>query len=190
MNTARAKALLIKTLPVVLLAAVLLLVDIAINRPDSAAATSDMLPRLPQASLSPSSSAEADAVLALYQQFDAPAAIVATDPEPATQAGQGLSQQQQDAQQGLLRALYIDNKMYRLTAVVNQRQAIANLTVTDVQAPNAPPQRLALQKGDTLHQYEVVSVTARRITFRHQQRELWLQLFTPEPADPVANNLP
>lgn len=187
MTRIRAKVLLVKTLPVLALACVLLFIDIALNRPDSAAAAAEILPRLPQARLQSNSSAEADAILALYQQFDAPVVIDTPDPDTSAQSTGVLNHEQQDLQQGLLRALYIGDKVYRLTAVVNQRQAIANLTVTTVTAPDAPPQRLALQKGDTLHHYEVVSLTAHRITLRHQQRELWLQLFTPEPPATAAN---
>ena len=182
MNTVRLRALAYKTLPALLLASLLLIIDITLNKPDTSAATSDMLPQLPPANSLSGSRSDNETILALYSQFDVPA--VTAEPEPITQVASGkLSQGQQALQQGLLRVLYIDDKIYRLTAIVNQRQVVANLTVSDINAPDAPAQRLALQKGDTLQQYKVVSVTAQRITFRHQQRELWLQLFTPEPVE-------
>lgn len=189
MNTVRARALAYKTLPALLLGSLLLIIDITLNKPDTSAATSDMLPQLPSAKSLSGSRSDNEAILALYAQFDVQ--VVMTEPEPVTQIATGkLSQEQQALQQGLLRALSIDDNVYRLTGIVNQGQAVANLTVTDVNDVDATPQRLALQKGDTLQQYDVVSVTARRITLKHEQRELWLQLFMPEPIEQEMNSPP
>ena len=184
MNSAQMKAIVLKVLPALLLAMLLLSVDIAVNKPDTANAVSDLLPVLPKGRDTVNNDTKVAETLQLYQMFDAPEVDVAAQPEPET-ASAGLTQEQQQQQQGLLQALYIDDEMYRLSAIINQGRYVAILTVTNTNNEALPSRRLLLGQDDNLQQYQVVAVTSRRITLRHQQRELWLQLFTPGPAQPA-----
>ena len=180
------KTFTVKFLPVLALSAVFLLADILVNRPQPDASASGLLPQIPQMASTVEIGAKADTILAMYQHFDVPVVVdmKPTEPEP-TQLG--LTQAQQEQQQGLLRELYIEDEIYRLSAIVNQGRYTASLSVTRVNQTDMPSKRLLLQTGDTLAHYKVVSVSARRITFTHGQRELWLQLFTPAQTTPVAN---
>jgi hypothetical protein len=189
MTPQRIKFFLVKAVPVVLLAVLLLLVDITLNQADINIAGSDMLPQLPQATELDSSSAKAEGIVALYNKFDIPAddTVGLTEPEQQSNENQGLTLAEQESQEGLLRTLYINDEIYRLSAIINQGQYVASLSVTDIKAPDIPPTRRVLKAKDTLYHYDVVSVTSRRITLRHQQRELWLQLFTPEQTESVPN---
>lgn len=183
MKSERLNRLLIQILPALVLAGVLVFADRFMNAPDTSATDSDMVPPLPKINNSERNLRKPAATIALYSQFDTLKSDTDVKPENEQDIqSSGLTAEEQEQQQGLLRQLYIDNEVYRLSAVVNQRQYTANLTVTDVTSPEAPPRRLALKAGDKLHQYDVESVTAKRITLRHQQRELWLQLFTAEQA--------
>ena len=184
MNTVQMKSVLLKVLPALLLAILLLSVDLAVNTPDTTNAVSDLLPVLPKGTDTVNSDTKVAAALELYQMFDVPEVDVSAEPEPET-ASAGLTQEQQQQQQGLLQVLYIDDEMYRLSAIINQGRYVAVLTVTNINNEALPPKRLQLKQDDNLQQYQVVSVTSRRITLRHQQRELWLQLFTPVPAQPA-----
>lgn len=187
MKALRIKDLAIKVAPVLLLTVLLVLADIALNRPVTNTASSDMLPQLPAATANTNVGNNSADILSLYGQFNAPADTSNEPDAEPVKASEGLTLAEQNLQQGLLRALYIDDQVYRLSAVVNQGQPVASLTVTYADAAGKPPARLILKQGDALHQYKVVSVTSRRITLRHQQRELWLQLFTPQPAEPEQN---
>jgi hypothetical protein len=186
MNTVQMKSVLLKVLPALLLAILLLSVDLAVNTPDTTNAVSDLLPVLPKDRDAVNSDTKVAAALELYQMFDVPEVDVSAEPEPET-ASAGLTQEQQQQQQGLLQVLYIDDEMYRLSAIINQGRYVAVLTVTNINNEALPPRRLQLKQNDNLQQYEVVSVTSRRITLRYQQRELWLQLFTPGPAQLAEN---
>jgi hypothetical protein len=183
MKSERLKRLILPTMLVLALATLMVFADALINAPDTSAVDSDMVPQLPPSERAMLNLHEPAKVLALYSHFDvlkSDSDIHSEDPKSQQQAG--LSAEEQELQQGLLRQLYIGNEVYRLSAVVNHRQYMANLTVTDASSPKTPPRRLGLKAGDKLQQYEVVSVGAKRITFRHQQRELWLQLFNAEQA--------
>jgi hypothetical protein len=187
MKLIRLKALVIKVAPVLVLAAVLVLTDVALNKPVTNTTSSDMLPQLPATVSNVNAATKPADILSLYSQFNAP---VEASEEQAVEPAvvfSGLTPAEQQLQQGLLRALYIDDQVYRLSAIVNQGQPVASLRVTDATAADKPAVRLTLKQGDTLHQYDVISVTSRRITLRHQQRELWLQLFTPGQAEAEAN---
>jgi hypothetical protein len=184
MNSAQMKAIALKVLPALLLAMLLLSVDIAVNKPDTANAVSDLLPVLPKSRDMVNNDTKVAETLQLYQTFDAPKADVSAEPETETVSA-GLTQEQQQQQQGLLQVLYIDDEKYRLSAIINQGRYVAVLTVTNTNNEALPSRRLLLGQGDNLQQYQVVAVTSRRITLRHQQRELWLQLFTPVPAQPA-----
>lgn len=188
MTQQRIKALLLQTVPVILLAVILLLVDIALNQVDVNKTDSNILPQLPQTIQSGSGAAKAEDILALYNKFDMPEdSLALTETEQANNDTKGLTLAEQEKQQGLLRELYINDEVYRLSAIVNQGDYVASLSVTDIKASDSAPTRRVLKVKDTLHHYEVVSVTSRRITLRHQQRELWLQLFMPEQVKSVPN---
>lgn len=180
------KNLTFKIIPVLAISAVLMIADVMINKPVVDVSTSGLLPLIPQQADVEAVGAKADSILALYQGFDVPVVteVKQLEPEPTHM---GLTQAQQEQQQGLLRELYINDEVYRLSAIVNQGSYIASLSVTNVNKADTSSRRLLLKTGDTLQHYTVVSVTARRITLRHEERKLWLQLFTPEQTTPMAN---
>lgn len=178
MNRAHAKALALKALPVLTVAIVLLLADIQLNKPDTRAAVSDMLPALPAGANNHEQQLSAT-VLSLFAGFDAPPIAEPVQPTSLASTRQGLDLSQQALQQGLLHQLYIEDERYRLTAVISQQHLYASLTIEHVNAPEHPAGRLIVKKGDTIGPYQVVSVSTRRLTLRQQERELWLQLFTP-----------
>lgn len=186
MSRVQLKTILFQIVPVLLLSAVLFIIDIALNKPLTETASSDMLPTLPVDTEVTSSDTEAADMLALYSHFNSPVEAKNVAEQETVNKMSGLSLAEQDSQQGLLRSLYINDKVYRLSAVIKQQRYIANLTVTDITNPDALPQRLSLQAEDKLHHYEVLAVSATRITLRHQQRELWLQLFMAEQALPFS----
>lgn len=175
----------VKLILVSILVLLAVVVDVFINFPSDNVTTSDLLPEIPVRNAAQNPESAAQAVLSLYSQFDMPIAVEVEQPE-AQQKTDTLTLEQQEQQKGLLRALYINNERYRLNAIINQQQFVASLSVTDANDIEAVSKRLQLRAGDKLYHYEVVSVTARRITLRHEERELWLQLFTPEKAQPEA----
>lgn len=180
------KALTNKLMPVLVLSLMLLVVDTVINRPVLDVSASSLLPQIPQPTNVAAIGAKAETIVALYQGFDVPAVVEVKQVETVS-TQPGLTQAQQEQQQGLLRELYINDEIYRLGAIVNQGRYTASLSITKVNQTDTPSRRLLLKAGDNLEHYQVVSVSARRITLKHQQRELWLQLFTPEQTTPKAN---
>ncbi|MEH8021204.1 hypothetical protein [Rheinheimera metallidurans] len=188
MNLRQFKTLAIKLAPILLLAALLALIDYSVNAPKTNAVSSDMLPQVPAIINPVDAGVQSAEIIALYRQFNAPQAVEAElPPSSETEGVSGLTLAEQDLQQGRLRTLYINDNVYRLSAIIKQQYYMANLTVTDSKNPSAMPQRLLLKAGDKLQHYDVVAVSAKRITLRHQQRELWLQLFTAEAALPISS---
>lgn len=159
-----------------LLASALCFIDVIANRTNLSASVSDVLPVIPKSHNSHINLSRSMSTLELFSGFDKLELenIVTSEPE---RNKEGLTEEEQLAQEGLLRILYIGNKAYRLSAIIKHGDYIANLSVTDNSTPDSPPRGLLLKRGDRLHEYQVVSLTERRITLRHQKRELWLQLF-------------
>ena len=166
-----------RALPVLVGAALLLIADTMLNRPDTSSATSDLLPQLPPARSQGTVRAENN-ITKLFAAFDQTPAAIEEPVERATnEVIPDLAAQAQ--QQGLLRELYIDNFRYRLSGIINQQGFYANLTVTDLTQSDAPSTRETLKTGDQLGPYLVVSVTARQLRLQQNNRQLWLQLFVP-----------
>lgn len=134
--------------------------------------SSDLLPALPQSLAT--DAVQTAASLQAFTSYDQPAEVITA---AETVNRDTMSAEQQAQQQGLLRKLYIDDKVYQLSAILRHQQLVAVLSVSSADVENS--QHLALKQGDTLAQYQIVALTERRLTLRQGERELWLELFIP-----------
>ncbi|WP_337841047.1 hypothetical protein [Rheinheimera sp.] len=155
----------------------LVLMDLWLSRPELRDPRSDLLPVLPINKVAPVPGSH-DVVQQLISQLEQ---SDITEVEAEDNKDKGMSLEQQQQQQGLLKELYIGDKVYRLTAIVRQAGRYkAVLSVGDNKAATAArPSRLTLQQGDMLDGYQVIELGGKRLTLALQQRTLWLELFAP-----------
>lgn len=134
---------------------------------------SDLVPALPQ-STAQKSQRQVESSLSLFARYDQSEAIVT---ETVSGNSDTLSAELQAQQQGLLRKLYIDKQIYQLSAILQQQQLIAVLSVYT--ADGQYQQHLALKQGDVLGEYRVAALSQQRLTLQQGERKLWLELFIP-----------
>ena len=155
----------------------LVLMDLWLSKPELRDPRSDLLPVLPINKVAPQPGSN-DVVQQLINQLEQPDV---TEREAEDNKDKGLSLEQQQQQQGLLKDLYIGDNVYRLTAIVRQGGRYkAVLSVRSVQAEQgAKAERLELNAGDEIEGYQVSELSAKRLTLTQKERRVWLELFVP-----------
>ncbi|MFC4656851.1 hypothetical protein ACFO3I_17670 [Rheinheimera marina] len=155
----------------------LVLMDLWLSKPELRDPRSDLLPVLPINKVAPQPGSN-DVVQQLINQLEQPDV---TEREAEDNKDKGLSLEQQQQQQGLLKELYIGDNVYRLTAIVRQGgRHKAVLSVRSVQAEQgAKAERLELNAGDEIKGYQVSELSAKRLTLTQKERRVWLELFVP-----------
>ncbi|QYJ74050.1 hypothetical protein [Shewanella sp. FJAT-52076] len=101
---------------------------------------------------------------------------VESEHQPQVDVVDGRTEQAfQDAQHGLLKYLYIKDKRYRLSAVVNSQNRAAVLAVSTLEGQNE--KYLSITQGEMLGPYQVAAIDERQITLTQANRQVLLSLF-------------
>lgn len=89
----------------------------------------------------------------------------------------GLSFAEQQAQQGLVRHLYIEDKRYSLNAILSKQSAVA--VFKEEQLSNGKIATISRTDSEALGPYLIKSIKDNRVTLTEKDRIVWLQLFQP-----------
>lgn len=174
----------------------LLATDYLVNKSSGQLKQSSLIPELPKLTQTSVDLIAGSDVLTLYSQFDQPKVeeVATADEANAANQEQAMSLAEQNQQSGLLDKLYIGDAIYRLSGIVKSGDYKAALSIRYVAAveqlednstenssvaSERRSRHVSLFVGEKLAQYQVESISNKRLVLNDNGRRLWLELFVP-----------
>lgn len=138
----------------------------------------DALPKLPEALSLVVSKQTQDDILALYASYDLPELIASKaeeaieEPKPSIQ---GLSEEEQLAQNGLLDSFFTGDNKVHLSGIFWDQQYFAVLVQTNVKSDEVTELRLKLEQQ--LGHYVISDISKNRVEFTREDKTITLRMF-------------
>nr|BBG82694.1 hypothetical protein [Shewanella sp.] len=115
------------------------------------------------------------AINKLYANFDVPEPEVTPDADADNKPKLGMSLEEQQAQNGKLDKLFIDDNQYLLSGVFWDKQYFAVLLKIDVNTNT--PEEIKVAKGQVFGSYTIECIAKQQITFVNGARTITLSMF-------------
>lgn len=138
----------------------------------------EALPELPESLSLVVSKQTQGAILALYANYDLPEPInpkVEEAPKEPSPSIQGLSQEEQMAQNGLLYSFFTGDNKVHLSGIFWDREYFAVLIQTNVKSGEVTELRLKLKQE--IGYYVISKITKNRVEFARDSNTITLQMF-------------